>query len=638
MGPHTLIGGAGGEAAEILRAPPKTFAHKKSSPAAEACRRRRRRHRCSHLNIMITNETTSSSSLRRRRSGTSPAPSYDSADESAGAGGGGGIASAVTSEATRYLVRRRQMSEGGGSSSVHADESRLRKFLTRLISGLIMISLFVAILLSGHAYVCGLVFVLEVLLFRELVTVRYNAHFDRIDSNIPLFRTTQWMWFSVSLFYVYSEFAVEMIKSNTKLHDDLLGYAQLAPVISFALYAGTFVLTISTMQTGHIRFQLNQLCWTIVVLCLTVGQLKYIMHNVYNGLIWFTLPILLVITNDVMAYFSGITCGRKFITRPFMELSPNKTWEGFIGGGVFTLVVGWYLSRFLAGWTWMTCPTNTFDLFPGKLECEVENVFHEATTYFPSQAFELLPRALIRLWPANVVEVCSVAAAADLGDAAPGHLLLRPCISGAISQKHHHWELALSIVPIQLHALSLSLFASLVAPFGGFLASGIKRAYRIKDFDSIIPGHGGLMDRFDCQLIMALGACTTLRFDLSSFCAVGRARVRFFGIGVSRLLGWRGFAPSRRRRDAIAHISHPYLTTTLSLFSHYLSLFISLHLSLYCPLLGSLLFPFARSSSLPTAALRAFLTPQTLPQTCNRHRSDVGALQHICQANDRERF
>ncbi len=180
---------------------------------------------------------------------------------------------------------------------------------------------------------------------------------------------------------------------------------------------------------------------------------------------------------------------------------------------MFTLVVGWYLSRFLAGWTWMTCPTNTFDLFPGKLECEAENVFHEATTYFPSQAFELFPRALIRLWP-NVVEVCSVVN----GDSA-GHLL-RPCISGAVNQKHHHWELALSIVPIQLHALSLILFASLVAPFGGFLASGIKRAYRIKDFDSIIPGHGGLMDRFDCQLIMALGACTAILEFL-------RCRVRF---------------------------------------------------------------------------------------------------------------
>ncbi|EOD40933.1 phosphatidate cytidylyltransferase [Emiliania huxleyi CCMP1516] len=42
---------------------------------------------------------------------------------------------------------------------------------------------------------------------------------------------------------------------------------------------------------------------------------------------------------------------------------------------------------------------------------------------------------------------------------------------------------------------SSGAFASLVAPFGGFFASGIKRAYKIKDFSAIIPGHGGVFDR-----------------------------------------------------------------------------------------------------------------------------------------------
>lgn len=48
----------------------------------------------------------------------------------------------------------------------------------------------------------------------------------------------------------------------------------------------------------------------------------------------------------------------------------------------------------------------------------------------------------------------------------------------------------------------LALFVSLVGPFGGFFASGFKRAFKIKDFGDVIPGHGGLMDRFDCQLLM----------------------------------------------------------------------------------------------------------------------------------------
>lgn len=52
-------------------------------------------------------------------------------------------------------------------------------------------------------------------------------------------------------------------------------------------------------------------------------------------------------------------------------------------------------------------------------------------------------------------------------------------------------------------ALTLALFVSLVAPFGGFLASATKRAHGAKDFGTLIPGHGGVVDRFDCQVVTA---------------------------------------------------------------------------------------------------------------------------------------
>lgn len=57
---------------------------------------------------------------------------------------------------------------------------------------------------------------------------------------------------------------------------------------------------------------------------------------------------------------------------------------------------------------------------------------------------------------------------------------------------------------IQAHSIWFSVFASFVSPFGGFYASAIKRTYNLKDFDSVIPGHGGVMDRMDCQFITAL--------------------------------------------------------------------------------------------------------------------------------------
>ena len=89
---------------------------------------------------------------------------------------------------------------------------------------------------------------------------------------------------------------------------------------------------------------------------------------------------------------------------------------------------------------------------------------------------------------------------------------LTACVSGEELHTHHHFELVLrNFYPVQIHALGLSLFASFVAPFGGFLASGIKRAYGLKDFASFIPGHGGMMDRMDCQFLMAL--CTWVHYN-----------------------------------------------------------------------------------------------------------------------------
>ena len=60
-------------------------------------------------------------------------------------------------------------------------------------------------------------------------------------------------------------------------------------------------------------------------------------------------------------------------------------------------------------------------------------------------------------------------------------------------------DTTISYAPYQLHLLLLACFASLVAPFGGFFASGFKRAFNIKDFGHSIPGHGGMTDRMDCQ-------------------------------------------------------------------------------------------------------------------------------------------
>mmetsp|Transcript_17961 Transcript_17961/g.48312 ORF Transcript_17961/g.48312 Transcript_17961/m.48312 type:complete len:224 (+) Transcript_17961:39-710(+) len=148
--------------------------------------------------------------------------------------------------------------------------------------------------------------------------------------------------------------------------------------------------------------------------------------------------------------------------REFLRLSPNKTWEGFIGGGLVTVVWGVVAPKIMSSWPGLICQFTDFDNIP---RCHAEEV-HDFSSGFPlfMPKDYHLPEVLHGLVGASSIE----------------------------------------LYPIQVHGIGFGVFASLVAPFGGYLASAIKRAYKVKDFEQTIPGHGGVMDRMDCQLLMAL--------------------------------------------------------------------------------------------------------------------------------------
>ncbi len=49
----------------------------------------------------------------------------------------------------------------------------------------------------------------------------------------------------------------------------------------------------------------------------------------------------------------------------------------------------------------------------------------------------------------------------------------------------------------------ISGIGAIISQFGDLLASAIKRDHEIKDYGNLIPGHGGILDRFDSVIITA---------------------------------------------------------------------------------------------------------------------------------------
>lgn len=132
--------------------------------------------------------------------------------------------------------------------------------------------------------------------------------------------------------------------------------------ISFCLYIVGFVWFVLSLVKKYYMKQFSLFAWTHVALLIVVTQSYLIIQNIFEGLIWyvyylsklllyhvyvlillfmsiifrFIVPVSMIVINDVMAYMFGFFFGRT----PLIKLSPKKTWEGFIGGGISTVIFG----------------------------------------------------------------------------------------------------------------------------------------------------------------------------------------------------------------------------------------------------------------------------------------------------------
>ncbi|KAI8311087.1 putative phosphatidate cytidylyltransferase [Colletotrichum sp. SAR11_59] len=347
-------------------------------------------------------------------------------------------------------------------------EKKKANFLTRTFWTLVMFVGFFAALVMGHLYIICIITAIQIISFKEVIAI---ASVPSRARQLRSSKSLNWYWLATTMYFLYGETVIYYFKHIVLVDKVLLPLATHHRFISFILYIFGFVFFVTSLQAGHYRFQFTQFAWTHMALYLIVVQAHFIMNNVFEGMIWFFLPAAMVITNDIWAYLVGITFGRTQL----IKLSPKKTVEGFVGAWIMTIVFGMLLTNLLMRSSFFICPVTDLaaNIFTG-LECTRNPVFNLKTYRLPPLFF----------LPPNMNE-----------------------------------SLSLTMAPVQFHTLVLATFASLIAPFGGFFASGLKRTFKIKDFGDSIPGHGGMTDRMDCQFIM--GFFTYMYYH--SFIAINKA-------------------------------------------------------------------------------------------------------------------
>jgi len=176
------------------------------------------------------------------------------------------------------------------------------------------------------------------------------------------------------------------------------------------IFLAVVIVLTFTISRVWWQFKLLKLLFGLVLLpaffisFVSIRNIGYSGEDVrYGGSLLFYM-LLLIWAADVGAYFVGKKFGKTKLT----QVSPNKTWEGVLGGLTFSLLVGW--------------------LGISILDLRVESS-------------------------------------------------------------------ALFLVVI--------LFIGIISVFGDLFESSLKRVAGIKDSGNLLPGHGGLLDRFDSTLTVA---------------------------------------------------------------------------------------------------------------------------------------
>jgi len=247
---------------------------------------------------------------------------------------------------------------------------KMRSYTIRFIFTWLMIG-FCLVCWAGPLPLMLLTLAVQVKCFSEIINIGYAVY--RVHPGLPWFRSLSWYFLITSNYFFYGEALVGYFNVLVSRANFLTFLVRYHRFISFSMYCIGFVWFVLSLVKRYYMRQFSLFAWTHVALLIVVTQSYLIIQNLFEGPIYFILPIMMVVINDIMAYMFGFFLGRT----PLIKLSPKKTWEGYLGGGIATVFMSMALAHFMCGSTALVCPIE-FNESLGQMThyaCEPAGIF-----------------------------------------------------------------------------------------------------------------------------------------------------------------------------------------------------------------------------------------------------------------------
>jgi len=213
-------------------------------------------------------------------------------------------------------------------------------------------SSFYVIVQMGVLGLLLLTYIVQITSFHEALEV--TLHFTKSED----LRHWSWQMLFLSNYYWLDPVISQIIPHQFVIWKEVISYA------SYLLLLLWFLKGISDVTTCLTRY--CHFAFINVAVIFLTCQAYMLLTTLQHGMIWYIFSVSIITINDIAAYM----CGFFFGNTPLIVLSPKKTVEGFIGGGLLTVVIGPIYGLFLSRFWWLTCPTIGFQV----VQCSTEEL------------------------------------------------------------------------------------------------------------------------------------------------------------------------------------------------------------------------------------------------------------------------